>query len=81
MDLLVDSSQLIQLRKVTTTDLIIGEGAYGRVIKLRVHGTVCAWEMQFSTDFLMNATNFYFLCLATMPVRSFEPDILSLSYY
>jgi len=36
----MDSS--IHLREVTTTDVIIGKGAYGRVIKVYVHGTLCA---------------------------------------
>ena len=42
MDSLVRSSQLVQLREVTKTDRIIGKGAYGRVIAVYVHGTLCA---------------------------------------
>jgi len=34
--------QLIQLREVTKTGVIIGKGAYGRVIEVCVHGTLCA---------------------------------------
>ena len=32
----------LQLRKVTSTDEVIGKGAYGIVIKVYVHGTLCA---------------------------------------
>ena len=32
----------LQLSKVTSTDKIIGKGAYGRVIEVYVHGTLCA---------------------------------------
>ena len=32
----------LQLSKVTSTDEVIGRGAYGRVIKVHVHGTLCA---------------------------------------
>ena len=32
----------LQLRKVKSTDAIIGRRAYGRVIKVYVHGTLCA---------------------------------------
>ena len=31
----------LQLNKVTSTDEVIGKGAYGRVIKVYVHGTLC----------------------------------------
>ena len=31
----------LQLRKVKSTDEIIGRGAYGKVIKVYVHGTLC----------------------------------------
>ena len=33
---------VLQLNKVTSTDRIIGRGAYGRVIEVYVHGTLCA---------------------------------------
>ena len=36
------SSSDFQLREVTRTDVIIGKGAYGRVIEVYVHGTLCA---------------------------------------
>ena len=32
----------LQLSKVTSTDKIIGRGAYGKVIEVYVHGTLCA---------------------------------------
>jgi len=32
----------LQLRNVTSTGKVIGKGAYGRVIKVYVHGTLCA---------------------------------------
>ena len=32
----------LQLSKVTSTDKIIGKGAYGKVIEVYVHGTLCA---------------------------------------
>ena len=32
----------LQLNKVTSTDEVIGRGAFGRVIKVHVHGTLCA---------------------------------------
>ena len=32
----------LQLTKVTSTDKIIGRGAYGKVIEVYVHGTLCA---------------------------------------
>ena len=32
----------LQLSKVTSTDEVIGRGAYGKVIKVYVHGTLCA---------------------------------------
>ena len=32
----------LQLSKITSTDEVIGRGAYGRVIKVYVHGTLCA---------------------------------------
>ena len=32
----------LQLSKVTSTDKVIGRGAYGRVIEVYVHGTLCA---------------------------------------
>ena len=32
----------LQLSKVTSTDEVIGRGAFGRVIKVHVHGTLCA---------------------------------------
>ena len=32
----------LQLSNVTSTDKIIGRGAYGRVIEVYVHGTLCA---------------------------------------
>ena len=32
----------LQLRKVTSTDEVIGKGSYGRVIKVYVHRTLCA---------------------------------------
>ena len=32
----------LQLNNVTSTDEVIGKGAYGRVIKVYVHGTLCA---------------------------------------
>ena len=44
MDNPARSSQLLHLPKVTRgeTDEAIGKGAYGRVIKVYVHGTLCA---------------------------------------
>ena len=38
----MDSSQLIELREVTTTDRIIGKGSYGQVIAVYAYGTLCA---------------------------------------
>ena len=32
----------LQLSKVTSTDKVIGRGAYGRAIEVYVHGTLCA---------------------------------------
>ena len=42
--LYTDSSQLIQLREVTrpSNSAVIGRGSYGRVIKVYVHGMLCA---------------------------------------
>jgi len=34
--------QLNQLREVTSTGKVIGKGAYGRVVEVYVHGTLCA---------------------------------------
>ena len=39
---LKDQLKELQLSKVTSTDKIIGKGAYGRVIEVYVHGTLCA---------------------------------------
>ena len=38
----MDSTHLIQLEKVASTGKVIGKGAYGRVIVVCVHGTLCA---------------------------------------
>ena len=37
-----DSSSLTQLRDVTSTGVVLGKGAYGRVVEVYVHGTLCA---------------------------------------
>ena len=37
-----DQSQLVKLLEVTSTGKVIGKGAYGRVIEVYVHGTLCA---------------------------------------
>jgi len=37
-----DSPHLIVLQEVNSTGAVIGEGAYGRVIKVTVHSTLCA---------------------------------------
>ena len=37
-----DSTLLIRLKEVTSTGKVIGKGAYGRVIEVYVHGTLCA---------------------------------------
>ena len=42
MDALKLQISNLQLSKVTSTDKIIGRGAYGRVIEVYVHGTLCA---------------------------------------
>ena len=42
MDALKLQLSYLQLSKVTSTDKIIGRGAYGRVIEVYVHGTLCA---------------------------------------
>ena len=38
----IPSPHLIELRDVTSTGVVLGKGAYGRVIKVCVHGTLCA---------------------------------------
>ena len=42
MDALKLQLSYLQLSKVTSTDKIIGRGAYGRVIEVYMHGTLCA---------------------------------------
>jgi len=35
-------SHLVELRDVTSTGVVLGKGAYGQVVEVHVHGTLCA---------------------------------------
>ena len=74
----------LQLSKVTSTDEVIGKGAYGRVIKMYVHGTLSAAkeihpllvENASSQEFEVIRKSFYEECLKASRIH--HPNVVQM---